>query len=66
MRLGVGVGIGLVHVAADGDAPFGGEIGEADIDRDGAPTTTAHRSSRRTRRAAPHTKSELERRSERC
>jgi hypothetical protein len=25
----------LVHAAADGDAPFGGEIGEAHVERDG-------------------------------
>ena len=33
--LGVGLGVGRVHVAADVDAPFGGGIGEADIGDDG-------------------------------
>ncbi len=33
-RLGIGVGIARIHLAADVDAPFGGEIGEPHIERD--------------------------------
>ena len=33
-RLGVGVGVARIHLAADVDAPFGGEIGEPHIERD--------------------------------
>ena len=33
-RLGVGVGVARIHLAADVDAPLGGEIGEPHVERD--------------------------------
>ena len=33
--LGIRIRVGVIHVAADVDAPFGGEVGEAQVTGDG-------------------------------
>ena len=49
-RLGVGVGVAVVHLAADGDAPVARPDGEPDVEPHGDRDRRRHRASHRRRR----------------